>query len=154
MTLSEKSDDGFLDIEGSWRREYSMEEVDIDDRDSRVRDSYIAFFCATRAPYFRFGNVADLISNFGVKILLNITSSKGEVTRHRSHWRLGTVFVETKDLNNFDGKSLTFSPNDRHWARVRDNETVDTSCKYSMTRFCSRYCILYVHVSCFIMHER
>ena len=44
MTLSEKSDDGFLDIAGSWRREYSMEEVDIDDRDSRVRDSYIAFF--------------------------------------------------------------------------------------------------------------
>ena len=57
----------------------------MDDSDSRVSDSYIAFFFATRAPYFRFGKVADLISNLGVKILLNIMIDEGEVTRHRSH---------------------------------------------------------------------
>ena len=77
MTLSEKSDDGFLDTGGSWRREYSMEEVDIEDRDSRVSDSYSAFFCATRVPYFRLGKVADLISNFGARILLNISICQG-----------------------------------------------------------------------------
>lgn len=58
------------------------------------------------------------------------------------------MFVETEDLNNFDGKSSAFFPSDRHWARVRDNETVDsvdTSCKYSMTRFWSRYCVCMFH---------
>ena len=121
----------------------------MDDRDSRVSDSYIAFFCATRAPYFRFGKVADLISNLGVRILLNITIDEGEVTRHRSHQRLGLMFDETEDLNKFDGKSLTFFPSGRQCARVRDNETVDMLCKYSMTRLLLK--ILCVHCACFIM---
>ena len=42
MTLSEKSVDE-IDM-GTRRREYSMEEVDIEERDSCVSDSYIAFF--------------------------------------------------------------------------------------------------------------
>ena len=51
---------------------------------------------------------------------------------------------KTEDLNNFNGKSLTIFPSDCHWARVRDNEIVDTLCEYSMSGFCS--CLVCVHV--------
>ena len=40
--------------------ENSMEDVDNDDRLSVARDSNMAFFWATLAPYFLLGNVADL----------------------------------------------------------------------------------------------